>query len=154
MAGVGSRHRPRHDRKPEAASESKPRMSLELRSSLPHPNGCLGASPHQQGRGTKMTMLSVCGIDVSKDRLDVMVLPQQQCSSVRNDPAGCAELIELLRGFSISAIGLEASGGYERGVMRACSQPACRCGGSIRSGCGSSPTPAAFWPKPIGSMRA
>jgi transposase len=39
--------------------------------------------------------------------------------SVTNDPPGWAELIEQLRGFSISAIGLEASGGYERGVMRA-----------------------------------
>jgi transposase len=66
-----------------------------------------------------MAMLSFCGIDVAKERLDVMVLPEQQCSSVRNDPAGWAELVEWLRGFSISAIGLEASGGYERGVMRA-----------------------------------
>jgi transposase len=66
-----------------------------------------------------MATLSFCGIDVSKDRLDVMVLPEQQCSSVRNDPTGWVELVEQLRGFSISAIGLEASGGYERGVMRA-----------------------------------
>jgi transposase len=66
-----------------------------------------------------MAKLSFCGIDVAKDRLDFMVLPEQQCSSVRNDPAGWAELIERLRAFSISAIGLEASGGYERGVMRA-----------------------------------
>jgi transposase len=66
-----------------------------------------------------MAMLSFCGIDVSKDRLDVMVLPEQQCSSVRNDLAGWADLVERLRGFSIAAIGLEASGGYERGVMRA-----------------------------------
>jgi transposase len=66
-----------------------------------------------------MAMLSFCGIDVSKDRLDVMVLPEQQCSSVRNDVAGWAELVERLRSFSISAIGLEASGGYERGIMRA-----------------------------------
>jgi transposase len=66
-----------------------------------------------------MAMLSFCGIDVSKDRLDIMVLPEQQCSSVRNDAPGWAELVERLRGFSISAIGLEASGGYERGVMRA-----------------------------------
>jgi len=66
-----------------------------------------------------MAMLSFCGIDVSKDRLDVVVLPEQQCSSVRNDVPGWAELVERLRGFSISAIGLEASGGYERGVMRA-----------------------------------
>ena len=64
-------------------------------------------------------MQSVCGIDVSKDRLDIMVLPEQQCFSVRNDAAGWAELVERLRGFSISAIGLEASGGYERGAMRA-----------------------------------
>jgi transposase len=66
-----------------------------------------------------MAMLSVCGIDVAKDRLDVMVLPEQQCSSLSNDTAGWTELINQLRGFSISAIGLEASGGYERGVMRA-----------------------------------
>jgi transposase len=64
-------------------------------------------------------MLSFCGIDVSKDRLDVMVLPEQQCSSVGNDPPGWAELVEKLRGFSIAAVGLEATGGYERGVMRA-----------------------------------
>jgi transposase len=64
-------------------------------------------------------MLCVCGIDVSKERLDVMVLPQQQCSSVSNDPTGWGELIEQLRGFSIRAIGLEASGGHERGIMRA-----------------------------------
>ena len=66
-----------------------------------------------------MAMLSFCGIDVSKDRLDVVVLPEQKCSSVRNDAAGWAELVEWLRGFSIAAIGLEASGGYERGAMRA-----------------------------------
>src|SRR5207244_234217 len=64
-------------------------------------------------------MLSFCGIDVSKDRLDVMVLPEQQCSSVRNDLAGWADLVERLRGFSIAASGIEASGGYERGVVRA-----------------------------------
>jgi transposase len=66
-----------------------------------------------------MTMLSFCGIDVSKDHLDVMVLPEEQCSSVANDAAGWTELVDKLRGLSISAIGLEASGGYERGVMRA-----------------------------------
>ena len=66
-----------------------------------------------------MAMLSSGGIDVSKDRLDVMVLPEEQCFSVSNDAAGWAELVERLRGFSIAAIGIEASGGYERGVMRA-----------------------------------
>ena len=63
-------------------------------------------------------MLSFCGIDVSKDRLDVMVLPDEYSSSVPNDPAGWAVLVEQLRGFSITAIGIEASGGYERGAVR------------------------------------
>jgi transposase len=66
-----------------------------------------------------MAMVSFGGIDVSKDRLDVMVLPEEQCSSVSNDAAGWAKLVEQLRGFSISAIGIEASGGYERGAVRA-----------------------------------
>jgi transposase len=66
-----------------------------------------------------MAMLSFGGIDVSKDRLDVMVLPEEQCSSVNNDAAGWAELVEQLRASSVAAIGIEASGGYERGVMRA-----------------------------------
>jgi hypothetical protein len=63
-------------------------------------------------------MLSFCGIDVSKDHLDIMVLPNEQCFSVRNDEAGWATLLEQLRGRSITAIGIEASGGYERGVVR------------------------------------
>jgi transposase len=66
-----------------------------------------------------MAMLSFGGIDVSKDRLDVMILPEEQCSSVPNNTAGWAKLVEQLRGSSIAAIGIEASGGYERGVMRA-----------------------------------
>ena len=73
-------------------------------------------------------MLSYCGVDVSKDRLDVAVLPQGQSWSVTNDAAGWITLIERLREFSIEAIGLEASGGYERGVARAL----CAAGMSVR----------------------
>jgi hypothetical protein len=39
------------------------------------------------------------------------VLPDEYSSSVPNDPAGWAILVEQLRGFSITAIGIEASGG-------------------------------------------
>jgi transposase len=63
-------------------------------------------------------MLSSCGIDVSKDRLDVIVLPDEQCFSVPNDKAGWAALIAQLGSCAITAIGIEASGGYERGVTR------------------------------------
>jgi hypothetical protein len=57
-------------------------MSLVLQSFLPYPNSCLGTSPHQQTRDTKMATLSFGGIDVAKDRLDVMVLPEQHRLSV------------------------------------------------------------------------
>src|SRR5260221_12926769 len=94
-------------------------MSLVLQSLLPYPNSCQGTSPHQQGWDTKMAMLSFCGIDVSKDHLDVVVLPEGWFFSVSNDTAGWAELVVRLRPLAVSAIGLEPSGGYERGIIRA-----------------------------------
>src|SRR5262249_48378918 len=39
--------------------------------------------------------------------------------SVSNDTAGWAELVARLRPLTVSAIGLEPSGGYERGIIRA-----------------------------------
>jgi len=41
-------------------------------------------------------MLSFGGIDVSKDRLDVMLLPEEKCASVSNDAAGWTKLVEQL----------------------------------------------------------
>src|SRR5262249_56098173 len=90
-----------------------------LQSLLPCPNSCQGTSPHQQGWDTKMAMLSFCGIDVSKDRLDVVVLPEGWFFSVSNDTAGWAELVARFRPVTVSAIGLEPSGGYERGIIPA-----------------------------------
>src|SRR6516162_8221320 len=84
-------------------------MSLVLQSLLPYPHSCQGTSPHQQGWDMKMAMLSFCGIDVSKDRLDVVVLPEGWFFSVSNDTAGWAELVVRLRPLTVSAIGARAS---------------------------------------------
>jgi transposase len=59
------------------------------------------------------------GIDVSKARLDVAVLPSGEAFEVTNDKGGWRELIRRLRPRGAVAIGLEASGGYERAVLRA-----------------------------------
>ena len=66
-------------------------------------------------------MIEQCfgGIDVSQDRLDVLLLPQGTGFSVDNDEAGWNALIARLRDLPVAAIGLEPSGGYERGVLRA-----------------------------------
>ena len=82
MTGVGSQHRPRRDWKPVAASVTRPRMSLVLQSFLPFPHGCQGPSPHQQGRDARMIEQCFGGIDVSRDRLDVLLLPQATRFSV------------------------------------------------------------------------
>ena len=99
-----------------------------------------------------MAILSFCGIDVSKDRLDVVVLPEGRFCSVSNDAAGWAELVARLHPLTVSAIGLEPSGGYERGIIRAL----LAAGLSVRrinsNKLRQLPAPAASWPRTIASM--
>jgi transposase len=60
---------------------------------------------------------AVVGIDVSADWLDVVVLPDGDHSRVSNDAQGWLALRERLEARGVRAIGLEASGGYERGPI-------------------------------------
>ena len=99
-----------------------------------------------------MADLSHGGIDVASDRLDVMLLPHGQCFWVGNNAVGWAELVERLRGLCIAAIGIEASGGYERGVLRALLAAGYPSGRSTRLSFASSPRRVGFWLRTIGSM--
>ena len=92
------------------------------------------------------------GIDVSKDRLDGQVLPQGRCFSVDNTAAGWKQLVDRLRGLSIAALGIEPSGGYERGVIRALLAAGLSVDASTPTNFASSPAPAASWPRTIASM--
>lgn len=56
----------------------------------------------------------VAGIDVSKQRLDVHVVPSGRTPSTANSGPGLARLIGQLRALGVQRVGLEASGGYER----------------------------------------
>ncbi|RYG55109.1 MAG: IS110 family transposase, partial [Alphaproteobacteria bacterium] len=55
----------------------------------------------------------VIGIDVSKDKLDVCLLPGGKVFVVSRNAAGLSELIERLKGLSVGVIALEATGGFE-----------------------------------------
>jgi transposase len=55
----------------------------------------------------------IVGIDVSKDRLDVHLLPGGESWSVARDAPGLAELVERLQAVEPAVIGLEATGGFE-----------------------------------------
>lgn len=61
----------------------------------------------------------VVGIDVSKARLDVAVLPSGEAWSCGNDEAGIKDLVERVRVFRAGLVVLEATGGYELGVTMA-----------------------------------
>ncbi len=56
---------------------------------------------------------SYVGIDVSKDRLDVHVLPSGEAFAVARDGAGLGALNERLRQLSAAVIAVEATGGFE-----------------------------------------
>jgi len=53
------------------------------------------------------------GIDVSKDRLDVHVLPQDQAFWVERNGKGLAVLVERLKPLAPSLVAIEATGGFE-----------------------------------------
>ena len=60
------------------------------------------------------------GVDVSKDWLDVAVWPVGQTWRVGNDRASRGELVRRLRRLGeVQGVGFEASGGYERGLLKA-----------------------------------
>jgi len=59
------------------------------------------------------------GIDVSKDRLDVHVLPQGEVFAVERNGKGLAALVERLKPLAPSLIVVEATGGFEMIVAAA-----------------------------------
>lgn len=60
--------------------------------------------------------MTVAGIDTGKDKLDVAVDGCRERWVFTNDPSGWDDLVGLLQQFQVGAIGIEATGGYERGV--------------------------------------
>ena len=59
------------------------------------------------------------GIDVSKDRLDVHVLPADQAFAVARNGEGLAELVDRLKRLAPALVAVEATGGFETGVAAA-----------------------------------
>ena len=58
------------------------------------------------------------GIDTGKDRLDVAIHGGGDPFTVDNTPAGWQRLADRLSHDGVERVGIEASGGYERGVAR------------------------------------
>ena len=57
---------------------------------------------------------TICGVDVSKSKLDACIEPGAKHASFDNDAAGIAELATFCREHAVTLVVMEASGGYER----------------------------------------
>jgi transposase len=62
---------------------------------------------------------SYVGIDVSKDKLDLAIDGQSDVVTFANEAEGIASLIQRLQQLKPELIVVEATGGYERGVLHA-----------------------------------
>lgn len=57
---------------------------------------------------------TICGVDISKAKLDVCIEPAHRFASFDNDTAGIAKLAAFCREHAVELVVMEASGGYER----------------------------------------
>jgi len=64
------------------------------------------------------TTTITAGIDTSKDKLDVAVHGQAACLTVQNQLAGWEQLAAAFAKIGVTRVGIEATGGYERGITR------------------------------------
>jgi transposase len=59
-------------------------------------------------------MKIICGVDISKARLDACIMPGLMFHSFDNTAAGAAELAAFCRQHQVELVVMEATGGYER----------------------------------------
>lgn len=59
-------------------------------------------------------MDNIVGINVSKNRLDVHLMPSSSSFCVDNSHTGIVALVSRLANIPVEAIALEATGGYEK----------------------------------------
>ena len=70
----------------------------------------------------------VCGVDVSKRRLDAHVAPSGAFESFSNDAEGIAALADFCRRQGVELVAMEATGGYERTAFLLLWQAGIACG--------------------------
>ena len=103
----------------------------------------------------KETPTYYAGIDVAKDRLDVVLRPSEGYVEATNDERGIRSVVRRLRKEEVALAVLEATGGLEQPVAAALALwPGCRWRSSTPGRSGTyAAWPRANSPKPTGSTR-
>ena len=84
-----------------------------------NPDSRLGRSQRSSFAQGWVKMGTYVGIDVSKDRLDIHVLPQDEAFCVERNGKGLALLVERLKPLAPDLMAIEATGGFESTVAAA-----------------------------------
>jgi transposase len=80
--------------------------------------GTLGSLDKEGARKMPKTITLTAGIDTSKSKLDVGIHGQKRSETFENAQAGWGRLQAWLTSEGVGRVGIEATGGYERGVTR------------------------------------
>lgn len=110
------------ERDPERSRTSSPnsRQSRRpARSSSSHLQVREGVVSESEAKLETKAVSAFVGIDVSKDKLDVCVLPGGECLQFTNDPPGLGKLVAHLKSLPSCLIVIESTGGYERAALLA-----------------------------------
>ena len=95
-------------------------------------------------------MKTICGVDVSKAKLDACVMPGAMARSFDNDAAGIAELAAFCRAHATELVVMEATGGFERRAFVLLWEDGLPCAATF----GSTPRPWGCWKRPTRSTPA
>jgi transposase len=80
--------------------------------------GTSGSSDKEGSKKMSHDSTVTAGIDVAKSKLDVAIHGQAGTISVVNALAGWKELVRRFAAHGVQRVGIEATGGYERGAVR------------------------------------
>jgi transposase len=97
----------------------------------------------------KETPTYYTGIDVAKDRLDVVLRPSGEYVEATNDERGIHSVVRRLQEKDVALVVLEATGGFEQPAAAALAGVPVAIVNPGRSG--TSPRPRASSPRPPGS---
>lgn len=80
--------------------------------------GTLGSLDKEGAMKMADNTIITAGIDTSKDKLDIAIHGQAGGLIVQNQTAGWKKLAVWLKQSGVTRVGIEATGGYERGALR------------------------------------
>lgn len=82
-------------------------------------DGTQGSHRKEGSKKMRKRSIFVAGIDTGKHRLDIAVYGTSERLAVDNEADGHAQLVAWLKEHHVKRVGIEASGGYEKVVVRA-----------------------------------